>query len=224
MKVNRINKELHRPVIRPGEAYERLVIWVDPAFLARQSTGGFNLSMCFELISKKSHNLIRPNPEALGVLKGILSKFEKACVSTGFGNSILKNVYLTELVVCLNKIYLESMDDTPETDIEFNEKIDRIVRFINSNLHTGLSLDSLSSRFFLSKYHLLREFKKHTGYTIHQFIHRKRLITAKSLLREGMPVSEVCERCGFGDYSNFIRSFKKAFGLPPKSYSKSMNK
>jgi AraC-like DNA-binding protein len=107
-----------------------------------------------------------------------------------------------------------------EIDIEYNKKISSIMDYINENLDKELSLDTLSEKFYLSKYHLLREFKKYGGYTIHQYIHKKRLIAAKTLLREGIQVTEVCTQCGFGDYSNFIRSFKKAFGVPPKKYCK----
>ena len=41
---------------------------------------------------------------------------------------------------------------------------------------------------------------------------------SKSLLKKGLSVTEVYSRCGFGDYSNFIRAFKKEYGLPPKTY------
>ena len=176
--------------------------------------------MCFEPSPTKRHNLLRPSSEILVNIKNILSKFEKACNSTSFGSSILRNTYLLELIIYLNRAFLETYDEVSETDIVFNEKINRIITFINENLYTELSLDILASNFFISKYHLLREFKRYTGYTIHWFIRQKRLLLAKSLLKEGLPVTEVCTKCGFGDYSNFIRTFKSTFGVPPKKYVK----
>ena len=47
---------------------------------------------------------------------------------------------------------------------------------------------------------------------------------AKSLLAEGIGVSEVCERCGFSDYSNFLKAFTKSVGISPKKYSQYCNK
>jgi AraC-like DNA-binding protein len=38
------------------------------------------------------------------------------------------------------------------------------------------------------------------------------------LLKENIKVTEVVIKCGFGDYSNFIRSFKREYGVSPKKY------
>jgi AraC-like DNA-binding protein len=215
------NRELHKPVVEPGATYERVVIWVNPAYLARHSDESSDLSMAFESKSKKNYSMIRPDTETLAVFRNILSKFEKACNSSNYGSSILKNVYMLELLIFLNKTYLDMYDEDADMEIESDEKVVSIVRHINANLSGPLMLDDLSSRFFVSKYHLLRVFKKHTGYTIHQYIQKKRLIMARSLLRKKLPVIDVCGRCGFGDCSNFIRAFKKAYGVPPGRYNKS---
>ncbi len=215
------NKELHKPIIESVEdTYERVVLWVNPEFLERYSMGNTNLLMSIESSFKDNYNLLRPEPEMLEIIKEILHKFEMACNSISFGSDVLKNIYIIELLVYINKAFLETYDNTIDKDIEYNEKISRVIEYINENLSSKMSLDSLSSTFFLSKYHLLREFKKYTGYTIHEYIRQKRLIMAKSLLKEGIQVTEVCSMCGFGDYSNFIRSFKKAYGLAPKKYCK----
>ncbi|MGI6506956.1 MAG: helix-turn-helix domain-containing protein [Saccharofermentanales bacterium] len=34
-----------------------------------------------------------------------------------------------------------------------------------------------------------------------------------------MSISQVCPKCGFNNYSNFIRSFSKAFNISPKRYT-----
>lgn len=212
------NKELHKPAIESGEAYERIVIWVNPGFVAGQSAENSNLSMCFESAFHEKYRLLRTDAETQSIIKSILMKIEGACSNMGFGNGLLKNLYLTELLVFLNRAFLQTHEEDIETDIEYNEKIDYIIQYINKNLNSDLSLDSLSSELYISKYHLLRQFKKYTGYTIHRYIQQKRLILAKSLIKEGTQVTEVCVRCGFGDYSNFIRSFKKAFGTSPMKY------
>jgi AraC-like DNA-binding protein len=214
------NKELHKPVIEPGEAYERFVIWVNPEFLMKHSTEECDLTRCFETSSGGRHNILRPSAEVHDTILRTLTRFERACNIQLLGNTILKNIYLIELVVFLNRALKEPSGKEMEIDIEYSEKVSSVIRYINDNLGSSLTLDFLASKFYLSKYHLLREFKRHVGYSIHQYIQRKRLILAKSLLKEGLQVTEVSARCGFGDYSNFIRSFKQAYGLSPKKYGK----
>jgi AraC-like DNA-binding protein/mannose-6-phosphate isomerase-like protein (cupin superfamily) len=213
------NKELHRPSIKLGVPYERIVIWVSPNFIKSLSILGENLSMCFESTSKNRYNLLRPNPQILAYINEIVSRIEYVCSQLSYGSTILKNIYMTELIVYLNRAYLNTNIEDIKVDISYNNKINSIVRYINENLGGDLSLDKLSTKFFMSKYHLLREFTKFTGYTIHRFIQKKRLILAKSLLNESAQITEVCMQCGFSDYSNFLRSFKKEYGISPKKYA-----
>ncbi len=212
------SRELHKPIIEAGEPYQRIVLWVNPEFLKNQSDEGTNLLMCFESDYPRLHNLLRPNSEMSANIKFILNRLERVCVSTAFGSSLLRNTYVLELLIYLNRAVLESYEDDITIDIKFNEKIDVIIKFINENLCEDLLLDSLASKFYMSKYHLLREFKKHTGFTIHKYIQQKRLIAAKTMLREGLSVTEACSKSGFSDYSNFIRSFKNSYGIPPRKY------
>ncbi len=155
----------------------------------------------------------------LNVIKSIVTKLNRVLFSKGFGSDILTEIYLTELIVIINKAYIDTDLVDIEEDISSNPKINEIIHFINQNLSGDLSLESLSQRFFTSKYHLLREFKKHTGYTLHNYISKKRLLTAKALLKGGMSINEVCSTCGFNNYSNFIRSFTNAYKISPKKYA-----
>ncbi len=214
------NKELHRTIIESGEAYERIVIWIKPDYIKNLNTDSTDLNMCFESSARKKYNLLRPDTETLAYLKNIVQKLEKAYYNSGFGGEVLKNSYINELIVYLNKAYLYTKDEEIEVDIEYNQKISNIIKYINANLDSELSLENISAEFYISKYHLLREFKKYTGFTIHRFIQKKRLIMARMLLKDNVKVSEVAMICGFGDYSNFIRTFKREYGMSPKVFAK----
>ncbi len=213
------NRELHKPQVTDGEPYERRVLWVSPEYLLRKSDKNSNLAMCFESRSMKNYNLIRPSQQMNHKIYKTLERFEYALSSLSYGSSILKGTFLVEYLVNINLAFLEEYDSTESPDIQYNTKINDIIRHINGNLQDDLSLDSISRKFYLSKYHLTRQFKKFTGYTLHKYIRHKRLIKAKGLLREGRRIDEVCYKCGFNDYSNFIRAFKKTYGLPPGKYA-----
>ena len=93
-----------------------------------------------------------------------------------------------------------------------------ILAYINDHYAEELTLDSLAGRFFISKYHLSREFGRIVGRSVHRYITQKRLVAAKQMLGEGRSSSMVCQHCGFGDYSNFYRAFKSEYGISPKEY------
>jgi AraC-like DNA-binding protein len=214
------NKEIHKPVVDPKEPYERIVIWIDADYIKKISTEKSNLLLCFETTSKRKYNLLRPGAETSGQIKHIISKLGKAREGKSFGADILRTLYLQELIVFLNRAYFDTREEEIEIDISNNQKINDIIQYINLNLHQELTLEQISAKFYISKFHLLREFKKNTGYTIHQYILKKRLILSRILLKENMKTTEILMKCGFKDYSNFIRAFKKKYGISPKKFHK----
>jgi len=212
------NKELHKPIIGDG-IYERFIIWINPDFIRSACTDETDLFKCFESTTRKRYNLLRPDAKTLNIIKNTLSKLNNACTREGYGSDILARIYVLELLILLNRVYLESDVAAMKEDIIYNSRIDEIIHYINANLDKDLSLEALSARLYISKYHLIREFKRHTGYTLYGYIRQKRLIAAKALLKEGMSITDVCHACGFNDYSNFIRAFSKTFNISPKKYS-----
>jgi AraC-like DNA-binding protein len=218
------NKEIHKPLIEPGSLYERIIIWINPAFLLKHSSGDCNLLSCFELAFTNNYNLLRINPELLRNLRHILLQLENACSSKDFGSRILKNSLLMQFIVHLNRLFLGTVKNIEPDNFEYDETIGNVLKYINRHLSEDLSIDYLSSRFYISRYYLMHRFKQQTGYTIYNYILQKRLIMASTLLSNGKPVNEVSVECGFGDYSSFVRSFKKMFGLAPRNYCKRLAK
>lgn len=219
------SKEIHRPIIDPKEVYERIVIFIRPEFIMTRSREVNNLSMCFLQINANKHiNLLKASDQLLALIKGNIVRIKEISKLGNFGSDLLKESYLTELLVYLNYLYLENIEGDYHVDVTCNKNIDQLIRYICMNLQGDLSLDVLADQLYISKYHLSRQFKRYTGLTLHRFIQYKRMLTAKDLLRKGTNVTTVCHECGFQDYSNFIRAFTREFGMSPKQYSLSSNK
>ncbi len=71
----------------------------------------------------------------------------------------------------------------------------------------------------LSPFHFLRLFARVTGVTPHQYVVRRRLRHAAHLLVRGdLPITEIAFESGFGDLSNFVRSFHRATGQSPRRF------
>ena len=93
-----------------------------------------------------------------------------------------------------------------------------VLRYILDHLGEELTVESLSKRFFISRYYLMHRFKAVTGYTVHQYISQKRLLRAGELIRAGVPVMKAAEQAGFPEYSTFLRAFQNTFHTSPKNF------
>lgn len=215
--------ELHQPIINDNSIpYERIVLWIDKVFLNNLSTEVTDLTLCFEDLERE--NVIRASFEMQQNIKAILHKLLNYESYSGMGSDLLYKAYLIELMVHLNMLLFYN-DFKLDVDIKKNNLIDGIIQYINNHIEEEITIDELSKQFFLSKYHLLREFKKHSGTTIHKYIVQKKLIQAKEFILKGIPINSVYKQCGFGDYSNFFRAFKNEYGVTPKHfYELALNK
>jgi AraC family transcriptional regulator len=92
---------------------------------------------------------------------------------------------------------------------------------LDENAHDPLSLDSLASEVGLSPFHFLRLFGRILGVTPHQYLVRSRLRRALRLLAESeRSITDVALEVGFGDLSNFVRTFHRAARASPRAFRK----
>ena len=101
------------------------------------------------------------------------------------------------------------------------EKILSIRSYLDENFAENIDLDSLSSRFFISKFHLSREFKKIIGVTVGNYLNSHRINQAKQLLRFTKdPISAIAVSCGIPDVNYFTKVFVKYEDMTPSRYRK----
>ena len=211
-----VNKnEIHKPVVNPNKYYERIVIWLNPDFMAKYAQGNNNLLKCFEVAIKNNYNLLRLNMKSIDIIKNLIQDIQNCNNSNEFGSEILKESLFVQLMVLMNRLFLNRDIE----DIQYDKTIEGVLNYINSNLENDLSIDTIASEFFISKYYLMRKFKNQIGSSIHNYVVQKRLILARSLISDGLSMSSVCSRCGFNDYSSFVRAFKKVYGVSPSNYN-----
>jgi len=94
--------------------------------------------------------------------------------------------------------------------------------WMDAHSHEPIDLALASRTSGLSEFHFLRLFAKVLGVTPHQYLLRSRLRRAARLLVDeaDRPVTDVAFDVGFGDLSNFVRSFHRAAGVSPSAFRK----
>ncbi len=96
----------------------------------------------------------------------------------------------------------------------------RIRDYLYDNWERNVSLEELSGLTGLSRFKLIRSFKRHYSLTPHQFLILLKIRQAKRLLENGVDPTLTALECGFFDQSHLHRNFKRVYGVTPGSLSK----
>lgn len=95
----------------------------------------------------------------------------------------------------------------------------QMTRYIEEHFLENLSLKELAEQYFLSFHYSSELFKKYTGETFTQYLTRIRMREAeKMLLANELSIEEIAYRCGYSDYSYFVKVFKKWSNMTPYQY------
>jgi AraC family transcriptional regulator len=95
----------------------------------------------------------------------------------------------------------------------------KIADYVESNLAEDISLNDLAQLAGLSRFHFLRAFKKTTQETPYQYLLRRRIERAQTLLiASKMSINEIASAVGFKDSTQFVRTFRKKVGATPGTY------
>jgi len=101
-----------------------------------------------------------------------------------------------------------------------NNLIEGIVGYLNDHIEHDFTLEEAADKFFISKFHLCRIFKREIGISIGEYITKKRVMFANYYIQRGMSATEASQKTGFNNYSNFYRSFVKILGQSPTNITK----
>lgn len=108
-----------------------------------------------------------------------------------------------------------------EIQDDYKNRINRVFKFIDENLESDLSLNTISEIAFFSPFHFHRVFKFVTGEPLNEYVTRRRIEkSALDLLHKNITTTEVAHKFGYSDISSFSRTFKKYYGISPTEFRK----
>ncbi len=209
----------HGAACYDAKVYDRLVVNVREELLKELSTGQTDLSAFLQENTGGKIRVVNLNAKAQKRLIQMVEEMpqqEKA--EKEFGSDIELNARAALLLVELNRLVLEYHEQTGKKTRP--KLVESIIDYVAEHLTEPISLEMLSNQFFISSKYISSVFHKNMGMTLREYIISKRVENAKKLLSEGKNVSEACELSGFGDYSNFIRTFTMIAGISPGKYAR----
>lgn len=77
---------------------------------------------------------------------------------------------------------------------------------------------------FVSREHLSRLFKKYTLESAHSYLTNLRMAHCRRQILKGTSILDACTESGFSNYSSFLKTFRKLYGITPLEYRSRMNK
>ena len=136
---------------------------------------------------------------------------------------ILKPVNYEEFGSCIDNLKISLFErrvsQTPVPQAQEERTITSITRFLQEHMGEDVSLGVLSEEFHLNPQYISQLFKSEIGVGFLAYLTGIRMERAKKLLlTTDLPVAEVAERCGYGDYRVFTKVFKKNEGVTPSQY------
>ncbi|WP_462412874.1 AraC family transcriptional regulator [Neobacillus sp. Marseille-QA0830] len=96
--------------------------------------------------------------------------------------------------------------------------LQQVIDYIDEHIREDLKPENLAKMVGYSPYHFYRLFQKHIGYTLMDYVLKRKLQFALHELINGKKVIEIAMDYGFETHSGFTKAFKKCFGSPPSLY------
>ena len=213
------SSDVHKVNTNNPDEYERYVAMFPSKLFSEGDFETASLLDCFESKHPHRNHKITIPPERREEFLGIWKKLFEAKQKGGPRTYLKMRVYITQLLIIINEIKDQTAEiphqDDPQSD---DARLKLIMEYIQKNCEYPISLESISKEVYLNKYYICRLFKQKLGFGINDYIKTCRLNNSITLLREGLPVSTVALKTGFGSTSYFIHTFKQTFGMSPKKY------
>lgn len=209
--------EIHRPLLRSRELYERYFIKLAPS--------------CFSNLRPGQESPVWfLDPSSGGQTKGALLRLEtceRRNVMSAFQTidrlhdenaADFGTVSYSMLLGILSTVGEAIRAERFAAKSSLPPMIESMINSLDENLAFPPSVEATARRFGVSPSYVSRVFKRYMGIGFNDYISAARISQAKKLLSAGATVTEACYECGFSDCSHFISVFKRHVGMTPKKY------
>lgn len=101
----------------------------------------------------------------------------------------------------------------------YHHIVEEIIHYVKKHYMENLTLDSIADQFHMSKTYVSRLLKRYANQSFLKILVDTRMEEAcKMILEDKYKLYEIAEKVGYNDFSYFIQSFKKKYGVTPNGY------
>lgn len=104
-----------------------------------------------------------------------------------------------------------------------NQSVDTALAWLHEHYTEKVELPELAKITLCNESYLARIFKKETGFTIINYVHKLRIEQGIRLMDEDLSVAEIAEKVGYNNLNQFYKYFEQYTGQTPAAYRKRRN-
>ena len=211
----------HRASVGSGETpYRRFVFWISLPFCEQLRRESADYLYLFDRVQAKKSYVYPLSALDFNALRGKFASLLEELNTDRFGRDTQIGLLVRALMLSLCRCIPDRSRSRAKKE-QFSS-YQAIAEYIAGHLDEDLSLDALSRKFFLNKYHIAHLFQENAGLSLHQYITKKRLDACCDAMCSGANLAGCCAQFGFENYSSFYRAFRKEYGVSPSDYRNSL--
>ena len=211
----------HRASVGSGETpYRRFVFWISLPFCEQLRRESADYLYLFDRVQTKKSYVYPLSALDFNALRGKFAALLEELNTDRFGRDTQIGLLVRALMLYLCRCIPDRSRSRAKKE-QFSS-YQAIAEYIAGHLDEDLSLDALSRKFFLNKYHIAHLFQENAGLSLHQYITKKRLDACCDAMCSGANLAGCCAQFGFENYSSFYRAFRKEYGVSPSDYRNSL--
>lgn len=114
--------------------------------------------------------------------------------------------------------------DSMKKKKEISEPVSNAIKYMKNHVNDKFDLEAIAQASYVSKYHLVRQFKKEMGVSPRQYYIQTKLRIAKADIIENQTEVEIAAELNFADQSHLCRQFKQMMGISMQEYKRNIRK
>jgi len=168
--------------------------------------------------------------ETLGLRRAVIAisgysdyLYTRQAIQSGLVDYILKPVVPEDLNTALSAavalLERNMVEDEPVLVSQDNPVIEEVLAFLSQHFLEKVSLQDLADQFAVSREHLSRQFKKHVGVNLFEYIARMKIEAAKvRIIQSSQPIKIIAYELGFQDEHYFSKAFRRVVNQSPTEF------